>query len=43
MFSEGSKESISEYKKYMQLEEETDYDNIKVLVDEAYQMQQLGT
>lgn len=38
MLSSDRKEAINKYREYMQQEEETDYDNIKVLGEEAYQI-----
>ncbi len=38
MLSSDRKEAISKYQEYMQQEEETDYDKVKILGEEAYQI-----
>jgi len=38
MLSEDRKEAIKKYKEYMEQEDETDYDNSKVIGEEAYQI-----
>lgn len=38
MLSSDRKEAISKYRDYMQQEEQTDYDNVKVVGEEAYQI-----
>lgn len=38
MLSSERKEAISKYRDYMQQEEQTDYDNVKVVGEEAYQI-----
>jgi hypothetical protein len=38
MLSDDRKDAISKYKEYMKQEEQTDYDNVKVVGEEAYQI-----
>jgi uncharacterized HAD superfamily protein len=38
MLSSDRQEAISKYQEYMQQEEETDYDKVKILGEEAYQI-----